>query len=159
MRLMGVRFLIAIAVFIIIPAVCACGSAGFAEIESNFGKAVSGFGGKSLIYKPVSGGECPRELIVLFGRDGISPDELSLCEHIQVWYSERPSGGDAAVFYVTNATDAPSVVKMCERRARTLKYSAGIESEIVTRGHFVVFLNCRGEYAGIGEAITEKFAG
>ncbi len=160
MRLIGLRFvLVSVVLVLLLPAFSACGRVSFAEIERSFAGAVSGFGGKSVIFKPQSGGEPPRELVVLFGRDGTPPDELSLVEHIQIWYSERPAGGDAAVFYAVNATDTPSVVKMCERRARTLKYSAGIESEIFVRGHFVVFVNCQGDYAGIREALVREFGG
>ena len=160
MRLISVRYSILLLVLLITMfMVSSCNRASFGEIESDFSNAVSGFGGKSIIFKPLVGGECPREVIVLFGRDGVPPDELSLIKHAQIWYSERPSGGDAAVFYAVNATDTPSIAKMCERRARTLKYSAGIEAEIFTRGHFVVFINCQGEYAGIREAIVREFEG
>ncbi len=160
MRLMHTRYLVMLAVFIVtVFMISSCHGVNFAETEHRFSEAVSGFGGKSVIFKPLAGGECPREVIMLFGRDGTPPDELSLVGHAQVWYSERPAGGDAAVFYAVNATDTPSVVKMCERRARTLKYSAGIEAEIFTHGHFVVFINCQGEYAGIRERLVEEFGG
>ena len=154
------HFWVALVIIVVnILILSSCNGVNFTEIERNFGEAVSGFGGKSIIYKPFAGGECPREIIVLFGRDGTPPDELSLCEHVQVWYSERPFGGDAAVFYAVNATDTPSIAKMCERRARTLKYSAGIKSEIFTHGHFVVFVSCSGEYERIKEAIVREFCG
>lgn len=134
-----------------------CGGVRFADIDAEFSDAVAGLGGKSVTFEPFSGADVPRELTVLYGRGGQPPDEFSLVEYMQVWYSERYMGGDAAVFYAVNATDTPSIVKMCERRARTLKYSAGIESEIFVSGHLVVFVNCQGEYAGIGERLFEAF--
>lgn len=142
---------------IIVVSVTSCSQMKFSEIDSRFSDAVSGLGGKSVTFEPFSGASVPRELTTLFGRDGKAPDEFSLIEYMQVWYSERYAGGDAAVFYAVNATDTPSIVKMCERRARTLKYSAGIESEIFVNGHLVVFINCRGEYEGIGDKLIEAF--
>ncbi len=134
-----------------------CGEVRFADIDAEFSGAVEGFGGKLVTFEPFSGASVPRELTALYGRGGKEPDEFSLVEYMQVWYSERYAGGDAAVFYAVNATDTPSIVKMCERRARTLKYSAGIESEIFVSGHLVVFVNCQGEYAEIGERLFEAF--
>ncbi len=134
-----------------------CGGVRFADIDRRFADAVSGHGGRTVTFEPFSGGEPSREIISLYGRGGEAPDEFSLIEYMQIWFSERPEGGDAAVFYALNATDTPSIVKMCERRARTLKYSAGIESEIFVNGHFVVFVNCHGEYAGIGERLAREF--
>ena len=135
-----------------------CGRVKHADIDKSFRSAVSGFGGKVVIYEPFSNSEPSREIITLFGRDGKAPDEFSLIEYMEVWYSECPSGGDAAVFYAVNATDTASIVKMCERRARTLKHSAGIKSEIFVSGHFVVFVHCSGEYEGIKDGLVREFA-
>lgn len=134
-----------------------CGGSDYAYIDRVFSEIVESYGGKTIVYEPFSGGEAPSELTVLYGRDGATPDEFSLIEYMQVWYSERPMGGDAAVFYAVNATDTPSIVKMCERRARTLKYSAGIESEVFVSGHYVVFVNCSGELEDIGVKLRESF--
>ena len=134
-----------------------CEGDGFAKADDKFSGAVSGYGGKSIIYKSSSGMDAPRELTVLFGRDGNAPDELSLIDYALVWLSERSLGGDATVFHAINATDTSSIVKMCERRARTLRYSAGIKAEIYVSGHFVVFVNCSGEYAGIKEDLVREF--
>ena len=142
----------------VITAFCSsCGGAKLADIDRRFMGAVSGFGGRVVTFEPFSGGEPPREIISLYGRGGEVPDEFALIEYMQIWFSERPEGGDAAVFYALNATDAPSIVKMCERRARALKFSAGIESEIFVNGHFVVFVSCHGEYEGIGDELVEAF--
>ena len=138
-------------------ALVSCGGDGFSEADGKFSGAVSGYGGKTIIYRPSSGEEVPRELVVLFGRSGEAPDELSLTDYALVWVSERSLGGDATVFHAINATDTSSIVKMCERRARTLRYSVGIKAEIYVSGHFVVFVNCEGEYAGIKDELKRVF--
>ena len=153
-RLMRTCLFVGLAIVLVLTS---CEGDGFAKANEKFSGAVSGYGGKSVIYKSSSGMDALRELTVLFGRDGNTPDELSLIDYALVWLSERSLGGDATVFHAINATDTSSIVKMCERRARTLRYSAGIKAEIYVSGHFVVFVNCEGEYAGIRDELRRVF--
>lgn len=82
----------------------------------------------------------PDAFVSLYGCSDSAPDELSLIEYGVIWYSNRPDGGDAAVFKAVNASDAESLKKMCERRALTLKRSAQTDSEIFIVEHFVCFI-------------------
>ena len=129
----------------------------FSDIDSVFDSVVLKHGGKIAVISDSS--EPPGVFAALYGRGGEFPDELSLIEYGEIWYSERFEGGDAAVFFVRNATDADSLAKMCNRRAKTLKYSVGVDCEIAVKGHYVIFINCGGELADIGENIEKLISG
>ena len=73
----------------------------------------------------------------LYGMADIPPDELSLVDFGIVWYNRSLSGGDGAIFYVTNLADTASVEKMCRRRQKTAKRTAGIDMTVFTSGHYV----------------------
>lgn len=106
------------------------------KVISMFDEITSSMGGKVVVYNQKSA-EVPKALISLYGRDNNVPDELALVDFAAVWYSNRMDAGDLAFFYVPNISDIDSVKKMCQRRANTIKYAAGIDMEIHTDGHFV----------------------
>ena len=144
------RFLLPTLLIIISLLLPSCENAPPPQIDKIFAAVAQSCGGKVAAYDGSS--DIPIILTALYGRAGSPPDEISLVKYARLWYSERFDGGDAALFYVTNATDAQSLAKMCERRARTLKYAAGLDSEIIISGHYVVFLNCPG---ALSEAADE----
>lgn len=98
-------------------------------------------GGKILVYRPSGGGDIPDAIISLYGKAGAAPDELYLLDFAAVWYSDRFSPYDAAIFRLKNATDAPSLIKMCKRRANTLFLTTGARATVSHDGHFVRFYN------------------
>lgn len=73
----------------------------------------------------------------LYGTAGTPPDELALIDFGVVWYNKSLTGGDGAIFYVTNLADTASVEKMCRRRQKTVKRTAGIDMTVFTGGHYV----------------------
>lgn len=109
----------------------------FSSVCDSLDSITSALGGKVVIYRPADSHNVPDSIISLYGRGGTAPDELSLIDFAAVWYSDRLTCADAAVFHAINATDIPSITKMCNRRAQTVKHSLGVDMVIESRGHYV----------------------
>lgn len=127
--------------FLCVSLFCACNTSQENKYDSIINDLFEAYGGKKVTYNPMENSEIPEIIIKLYSRGKEIPDEFEMIESAYIWYSEGFGGGDAAVFKVINATDTDSVAKMCARRANTLKYSAGIKTEVITDGHYVIFLN------------------
>ncbi len=109
----------------------------FDEISGELDKLSLSLGGKVVIYMPGAESEVPETIVSLYGRAGEAPDELMLVDYAGIWYSDRMLCGDLAVFHAINATDASSIIKMCKRRANTLKSTVGVEMTIISSGHYI----------------------
>ncbi len=105
-------------------------------ILKQFDEMQSALGGNVIIYTPEST-DSNDTLISLYGNHGLLPDELEMIDYAVIWYSDRLECSDAAIFHLTNATDEASVIKMCSRRACTIKACVGIDMAIYSNGHFV----------------------
>jgi hypothetical protein len=136
------RFLSAFVVFLLLFFLCSCqGEPSLDASISELDALASEHGGKILLYRPSSGGDIPKPIISLYGKADTPPDELALLDFAVVWYTDRFSTHDAAIFKLKNATDAPSLIKMCMRRANTLYLTAGVQATVSHDGHFVRFYN------------------
>ena len=112
-------------------------SPSFSPICDSLDSLTSSLGGKVVIYRPADSHNIPDSIISLYGRGGTAPDELSLIDFAAIRYSDRLTCADAAVFHAINATDIPSITKMCNRRAQTVKHSLGVDMVIESRSHYV----------------------
>ncbi|MBQ7822174.1 MAG: hypothetical protein IJ391_07830 [Clostridia bacterium] len=119
-----------------LPLTSCSDSTTLSDISESFDKLVQDRGGNVVVYRH-GDADVPASVISLYGRAGTAPDELALVDYAVIWYSDRLAAQDAAVFRVTNATDVQSVLKMCRRRADTLKYAAGISMTVSYNGHYV----------------------
>ncbi len=113
---------------------------GLDRITESFDSLTQSLGGKVIVFRPKDA-DVPKAVISLYGKAQKAPDELSLVDYAVIWYSDRLTALDAAVFRVTNATDTPSVIKMCRRRAETLRCTTGASVTVSAFGHFVYIYN------------------
>ena len=138
------RFSLAL-LFLCIFALTSCSeSSAFEYICKQFDEMQLALGGNVVIYTSESS-DSEDVLISLYGREGMLPDELEMIDYAVIWYSGKMECKDAAIFHLTNATDETSVIKMCSRRAATLKAAVGIDMEIYSNGHFVCTYTKTGE--------------
>ena len=129
-------------ILLLLLSLCSCNSgqsldSALAELEALANER----GGKISVYRPSDGGSVPDPIISLYGKAGTPPDELALLDYAVIWYSDRLSPSDAAIFRLKNATDSPSLIKMCKRRANTLFLTLGVTATVSEDGHYVRFYN------------------
>ena len=136
------RPLSALIILFLLLSLCSCRSAQSLDASISELEALARErGGKILVYRPSSGGDLPDPIISLYGKAGAVPDELALVDYAVIWYNDHFSPCDAAIFRLKNATDAPSLIKMCRRRANTLFLTLGVTSTVSEDGHYVRFYN------------------
>lgn len=132
------KLLCILSAFILCFCFCSCDSSPSPDkISATLDLLSSDIGGNVIIYHKGTNCKDENAIISLYGR-GSLPDELSLVDYAAIWYSDRMVCGDLAVFYAVNATDTPSIEKMCNRRANTLKAVAGTGMTVISHGHYVL---------------------
>lgn len=133
------KFSLICALFVVIFMLSSCSdNTDFSEATEMLDSFATDRGGKVVIYMPQNDNKVPEIIISLYGSSGIAPDELELTDFAGIWYSQQREIGDYAIFHAINATDTDSIIKMCQRRATTLKLVSGTDMEIYSSGHYVI---------------------